>query len=561
VSILRPTWLLTLSALALLSAGRLPAAGPAYGLVDLGTLGGTYSEALGINASGQVVGGSEVANGNLHAFLYSGGKMTDLGVFAGGSQSEATAINTSGQIAGWSSVSSTDDNGFPITFGFLYSGGKMTSIGTLTGDPDSLAFGINDSGNIVGVSYTLDSNDDYIDENAVLYSNAEGLSDLGPLLSGIEVDLAEANGINDGGQVAGWSATGQVDAGNNSEFHAVRYAAGGGVADLGVLPKQTDSIGLGINAAGNVVGYCSTATGPTLAFEDSNFGGMVSLGHLTHGTNSFSTAINTSGQVVGAGDIGVADGNGDLIYDAFLYTGGTMYDLNTLTLNVKGWRIIYAAGINDSGQIVGRALNAKGQTHAVLLQPIGLAPPIVTTAPVSQIVKAGATVTFTVATLSATLVSFQWQKGSVNLSGNTATKLTLKKVTAASAGTYAVVMHNANGNSTISATLQVVTNAPKIMTQPVSSNVTTDGTASFTVKLSAGDPPLTYTWQKSGIALKNANNYSGVSTPTLTITKVNAGNAGSFRVVISNLAAKATSVTVKLVVAKAVVTKPTATTK
>ncbi len=51
----------------------------AASITDLGTLGGSYSYAYGINDSGQVVGGAATASGAQHAFLYSGGSMTDLG--------------------------------------------------------------------------------------------------------------------------------------------------------------------------------------------------------------------------------------------------------------------------------------------------------------------------------------------------------------------------------------------------------------------------------------------------------------------------------------------------
>ena len=528
--------MLAVGSLAALSVARLPAAatGPAYGMIDLGTLGGDYSEATGINNAGQVVGGSYTAGGAFHAFVYSGGKMTDLGTLAGGNQSEAEGINSSGQITGWSTFGSVDSQGSPEVDTILYTGGKMTDLGVLAGDTNSLGFAINDSGVIVGKSYTYYSaNGLYADQNAFIFANGK-MTKLGPLPGGF---FSGATGINAAGTAAGWSDTGNKDSSNNLEYHAVRYAAGGGVANLGVPLGETNSIGQGINASGNVTGYVYSTNGANTAFVYSNNGGIKLLGALPHGFNSLGIGINLPGQVVGQGDIGVQDAQGNLIYHAFLYTGGALYDLNNLCLNSKGWRIEYAAGINDSGQIAAYALGPSGQVHAVLLEALVTSPPIITTQPVKVAVKTGGSATFTVAAISGTTFRYQWEKNGVPITGATSAKLTLTKVTAANAGTYTALVTNAVGNVTSSkATLTVNVTPASITTQPKSvSNVKAGATVTFKV-VAKGDIPINYQWQFNGGNLTNSNNYTGATTATLTIKNANAGNAGNYQVLVWNAA-------------------------
>ena len=61
-----------------LSAGG-AAAAQEYWVVDLGTLGGTNSEAKGINDRSQVVGWAQDLNGRTQAFIWGQGTMTGLG--------------------------------------------------------------------------------------------------------------------------------------------------------------------------------------------------------------------------------------------------------------------------------------------------------------------------------------------------------------------------------------------------------------------------------------------------------------------------------------------------
>ncbi len=89
-------------------------------MVGLGTLGGTYSSAAGINDFGVIVGSSKNAAGIANAFIYTGGAMTDLNSLitdlpTGFSLTGVSAINNLGDIVGTGTNAAGQQEGFLLT--------------------------------------------------------------------------------------------------------------------------------------------------------------------------------------------------------------------------------------------------------------------------------------------------------------------------------------------------------------------------------------------------------------------------------------------------------------
>jgi probable HAF family extracellular repeat protein len=154
--------------------------------LDLGSLGGTATVAVGINSRGQIAGwgrlaGSEIA---IRAFIYDGA-LKQIGTLGGNTY--ATAINNDGDMVGYFELIP----GLARHHAFLYQNGTTIDLGTLGGEA-STAYDINDRGQIVGTANTSSGAG-----HAFLYENGK-MQDLGRL--GVS---AQALGINNKGQIVG----------------------------------------------------------------------------------------------------------------------------------------------------------------------------------------------------------------------------------------------------------------------------------------------------------------------------------------------------------------------
>jgi probable HAF family extracellular repeat protein len=172
----------TVAIVGVLNAGA--ARADARGSVDLGTLGGSWSEPVAVNSAGHVIGDSETVDHRVHAFLADASRMVDLGSLARRS-SYAVAINSSDTVVGYA------EHKYYPTRGFIWRHGVMTDLGSLGGS-GTVAGGLNDRDQVVGASRTADRR-----RHAFLWSAGQ-MIDLAP-----RSRCSFANAINDRGEVVG----------------------------------------------------------------------------------------------------------------------------------------------------------------------------------------------------------------------------------------------------------------------------------------------------------------------------------------------------------------------
>jgi probable HAF family extracellular repeat protein len=313
-----------------------------YAVTDIGTLGGSYSGALGINDSGQVVGTSYVSTDavNSRPFIWNAGSIQELPSLPGQPGGAAVAISATGRVVG--SVGTTSS--MPAQWDGL----ALTQLKPLVAGGPGQATGVNASGDAVGA---VDAFSAASVTHATLWSSGTvmDLGTLGPSSGG-----SNAVAINGLGTIAGSSD--DMD-GNLSAFV---YAAG----KMTGLPRPTWAsicTAGAIDSAGNVYGTCR-ATGQPFHLVKWMGQAVSDLGTVPDSTSVTVTGASDSGQVVGW-----ATTSSGLL--PFLLSYGKVFDLNTLIGSSPQWHLDMAMGINAKGMIVGQGENLAGQTHGFLLVP------------------------------------------------------------------------------------------------------------------------------------------------------------------------------------------------
>jgi N-acyl-D-amino-acid deacylase len=210
---------------------------------------------------------------------------------------------------------------------------------------------------------------------------------------------------------------------------------------------------------------------------------------------------------------------GTSTYEFHLFTGWTFaLFFNTQPLALSRFVTDIENGLEN--EIAGITPPATGDLFLT-------ATPEIITAPLSQNVDPGATVTFAVAVSSVTAPTYQWFKDGVAIPGASGATLNINGVTAADLGAYYVIVTNAAGATESAAATLAFSGPPSIAAQPSTQTIANWSTVVFNI-VAVGATAPTYQW------FLNISAIAGATSSILVVPNATAANAGTYTCTIGN---------------------------
>lgn len=242
--------------------------------------------------------------------------------------------------------------------------------------------------------------------------------------------------------------------------------------------------------------------------------------------NTLPPGIVAQGAVLQNGRLVINPSSGTLLFS------GTPTTAGTYTIAISGYQFTnFGAPVTNA-------------TATIVVSPAPNSAPAVTRQPSNVTAIVGSSATLTVTFTGTPAPTFQWLKNGVALTGATSATLVLNNVTAADAGSYSITLTNSLGATTSAAatlTVNAAPAAPAFTTPPVAQTITAGGDVTLSVVVS-GVPTPSLQWLRNGFGI------DGATDATLTLTFVQAADAGAYAVTASNSVGTITSAAAVLTV-------------
>lgn len=316
--------------------------------------------ARAINDRGMVVGSARVGGEHeTRGFCFDGSTTTPLPGLTPFAYSAANALNERGDIVG-QSIDLVNLRTAPV----LWRGNTVVDLGADSRWRGGTGLGVNDAGVVVGMAVV-----EWPPSKAFIWDPKTG----GQIVGTIEGRHGGANrAINNAGVIVGDS----YFLGDPGQAHLVCPIKQGYETKAIGAPPPASGVAYAINNNGLIVGMAAPGFVPYTAaiFTLDPEEPVIYLGTLPHAMQSMALGVNEAGDIVGS--------SGEhpewTSSHAFAVFDGAMSDLNDLVEDAGGeWAVlIEATDINNRGEIVGCGKTRDGQISAFLLRPAGnQAPP------------------------------------------------------------------------------------------------------------------------------------------------------------------------------------------
>jgi len=380
----------------------------------------------------------------------------------------------------------------------------------------------------------------------------EGLTDVVKIAAGDDVSFA----LKSDGTLTIWGSNGFTIATHPSglsdvvdivcyRYHALALTADGSVVGWGNSGSGQLSIptNLGtVTAIGTAssTSYAINTDGTIFGWGDNNNGETnvptaSPLWRSISGGGFHAVALKSNGVMAGIGFSGYSSPS-PAVTDLVVVSAGGRH-----SIGLKSNRTIEVWGGNDDGEsTVPTGLDnvfgiAAGPSYSLaikeILQPTA---PAITSQPSDQTVTLGESASFSVTASGFPDPTYQWRKGSVNITGATSATFTIGTTTTNDTGSYDVVVTNPSGKATSPAATLTVQTLPAISGQPQTQTVTVGTEVTLSVNAS-GVPAPTFQWRKDSSPI------SGATGSSLALGAVALTDTGSYDVVVTNVVGNVTS--------------------
>jgi probable HAF family extracellular repeat protein len=300
------------------------ASAASYTITTFTVTGAKQTNPVAINDSGTVIGWWDDSQYQQHSFTYAGGKVTPFDP-PGAVSSSTYGINKAGTIVG------LYEDSAGIRHGYTDTAGKFTTV-DMPGAAQTALNGINDKGEILGAAIGPDG-------TAELFTYANGTFTVivPDTLSPVATAIAKT------GAVAGWYPA-------DPSYETAFRVTGGTITTIPAIKGVFYTQPFGISRQDEIVGQAALLTGEEEGFIWHKTG-KVKLLQVAGSTDSLLLGINAAGVVVGSSF------NSSYVSTGFVYDKGSF---TMLTVPGSGVTSTDAISVNDAGTVLGDYVDTAG---------------------------------------------------------------------------------------------------------------------------------------------------------------------------------------------------------